>query len=139
MAGSFNDYLEDYILDRLFGANGTPALLVQYIGLFTVAPTDTGGGTEVTAANGYARLEIEAATGRVWTASSAGAIENSADWSFAAASGGNWGTVLAMAIMDDLTQGADNYLCWADLTVSKAVNDGDTAKFASGDLDITLS
>jgi len=138
MAGSFNDYLENFILDRVFGSVAF-VIPPQYIGLFTVAPTDAGGGTEVTASNGYARLQVEAATGRTWTAAAAGAISNSADWSFAAASGGNWGTVVAMAILDDLTQGSDNYLVWADLAVSKAINDGDTATFVSGNLDITLS
>jgi hypothetical protein len=139
MAGSFADYFEDWVLDRVLGSVAF-TISAQWVGLFTVAPTDVSdSGTEVSASNGYARLEIEAATGRIWTTSSGGAISNSADWSFAAASGGNWGTVLAMAIMDDITQGSDNYLLWADLTVSKAVNDGDTAKFATNDLDVTLS
>ena len=46
MAG-FSDYLEDKVLDHVFGgvAYTQPT---KHVALYTVAPTDTGGGTEVT-------------------------------------------------------------------------------------------
>lgn len=137
MAGSFSDYLEAYILDRLFGTNGTPAVLVQYIGLYTATPSDSGGGTEVTGGS-YARLEIEAATGRVWSAvtgTSPSLIDNTAEWAFVTATA-SWGTVSQFGIFDASTVG--NLLVWGDLTTPKAVGNGDTAKFAAGDLDLTL-
>ena len=46
MAG-FSDYLEDKVLDRVFGGNAYTAPSTLYVALYTVAPTDTGGGTEV--------------------------------------------------------------------------------------------
>jgi len=47
MAG-FSDYLEDKVLDHVFGGNSYTAPGALYVALFTVAPSDTGGGTEVT-------------------------------------------------------------------------------------------
>ena len=47
MAG-FSDYLEDKVLDHVFGGNAYTAPGTLYVALYTVAPTDTGGGTEVT-------------------------------------------------------------------------------------------
>lgn len=48
MAGSFSDNWEAAILNHFFKGTvyNQPAHL--YVGLFTVAPTDAGGGTEVT-------------------------------------------------------------------------------------------
>lgn len=133
MAGSFANDLENYALDGLFGSAGI-AVLTQYLALYTAAPTDAGGGTECTGGS-YARLEIEAATGRVWSAASGGSISNSADWSFVDATA-SWGTVVAMGILS--ASAAGTLHAWADVTTSKAVGSGDTAKFPSGSLVITL-
>ena len=46
MAG-FSDYLEDKVLDHGFGGTAYTAPTTLYVALYTVAPTDTGGGTEV--------------------------------------------------------------------------------------------
>ena len=53
MAG-FSDYLEDKVLDHVFGGNAYTAPSTLYVALYTVAPTDTGGGTEVSGGS-YAR------------------------------------------------------------------------------------
>ena len=47
MAG-FSDYLEDKVLDHVFGGTAYTAPATLYVALYTVAPDDTGGGTEVT-------------------------------------------------------------------------------------------
>jgi hypothetical protein len=49
---------------------------------------------------------------------------------------GNWGTVTHFGIFDASTSG--NLLVWGALAVSKVVNTGDTASFATGELDLTL-
>ena len=54
MAG-FSDYLEDKVLDHVFGGNAYTAPSTLYVALYTVAPTDTGGGTEVSG-GAYASL-----------------------------------------------------------------------------------
>jgi hypothetical protein len=41
-----------------------------------------------------------------------------------------------VALCDSATLG--EVLAWGALSVSKAVNNGDTAKFTAGDLDVTL-
>ena len=51
---SFSNFLETEILDHVFGGNAYSAPGTLYVGLFTAAPSDTGGGTEVSG-GGYAR------------------------------------------------------------------------------------
>lgn len=129
MAGSFNDFAENKILELIVGktAFATPT---AHVALFTVAPTDAGGGTEVTGGS-YARV---ATTGTDWNAASLGAIDNATTITFPTATA-SWGTVVAFALFDAATAG--NMLVWADLTTSRTVNNGDTARFSAGALDIT--
>ena len=42
----FSDYLEDKVLDHVFGGNAFTAPTTLHVALYTSAPTDTGGGTE---------------------------------------------------------------------------------------------
>jgi len=129
MAGSMTNFLEVELLDHVFG-KGAYSAPTPYLALFTAAPTDAGGGTEVTGGS-YARVAISADMG---TAAS-GAITNSAGIEFPTASA-SWGTVVAAAVMDASTAG--NMLWWFDLTASKTVGSGDTLVFNAGDLDFTL-
>jgi len=137
MAGSFSDFLELELLDHVFGNAAYSAPATLYIALFSVAPTDAGGGTEATG-SGYARVAItNNATN--FPAAAAGAKANGTSFDFATATG-DWSAganQVAFGIFDALTVG--NLLCWADLTTPKPVLNGDTAKFAVGDLDITLT
>ena len=127
MAG-FSDYLEDELLDHAFrNSSYTPAATV-YVGLYTAAPTDAGGGTEVSGGS-YARVAV------TFGAASGGAISNSGDVEFTEATG-SWGTCTHFGIFDASVAG--NLLGWDALTASKAINSGDTARFATGELDITL-
>jgi hypothetical protein len=130
MAGSFNDYTENKVLDHIVGKTSY-TMPTAYVALFTVAPTDAGGGTEVSGGS-YARV---ATAGADWNAAASGATSNANAVTFPAATA-SWGTVVAFALMDASTAG--NMLAWADLTTSKAIGSGDTASFAAGDLDITL-
>ena len=133
MAGSFSNYLENALLNQIFRGTAYSFPGTLYVGLYTVAPSDGGGGTEVSA-NSYARVSVTANTSN-WAESTAGATSNSSAITFPQASG-NWGTVVALGIFDASTSG--NLLAWADLTTSKLVGNGDTPSFASGDLDVTL-
>jgi hypothetical protein len=84
--------------------------------------------------NDYARVTLtNNATN--WPAASGGAKANGTAITFPQASGGNWGTVTHFAIHDHAT--LDQILYWGAVTPNKAVNDGDTASFAVGDLDVT--
>ncbi len=53
MAG-FSDYLENKVLEHVFENSAYTAPSTLYAALFTVAPSDTGGGTEVSG-GGYVR------------------------------------------------------------------------------------
>ena len=129
MAGSFSDYTENKVLDHILKTASFTVPTNIYVALYTVAPTDAGGGTECTGGS-YARKIHEA-----WDAAASGATENTGAITFVEATA-SWGTLVAFALFDAITAG--NMLAWGDLSVSKAVGSGDTASFADGELDITL-
>tara|TARA_R100001463_G_scaffold29656_1_gene67476 strand:+ start:733 stop:1128 length:396 start_codon:yes stop_codon:yes gene_type:complete len=131
MAG-FTDYLEDKVLDHVFGGNAYSAPGTLYVALFTGAPSDTGGGTEVSGGS-YARKSMAAMT---VSGTSPTTATNGAAVEFVTATG-SWGSVSHVAIMDASTSG--NMLAWAALTASKSVASGDIFRFSAGDLDITLA
>ena len=129
---SFTDYTENLVLNWLLTTNSATRPTAWYVGLFTAAPSDTGGGTEVSG-NGYARKATGTMTitGTATTATNAAAIE------FDPASGGNWGTLTHAAIFDALTTG--NMLAWAPLTTSRTINDGDVFRVPASSLTVSLT
>jgi hypothetical protein len=129
---SFTDYTENLALTYLFNTGAVTRPTAWYVGLFTAAPSDTGGGTEVTG-NGYARVSA----GTISGSGTATTFTNAAAIEFAAASGGNWGTIGWAAIFDASTSG--NMLAWAPLTTAKAINDGDIFRIPASSLSITLA
>ena len=128
MAGSYTDYLEDKLLKHVFtNTTYTPPAAI-YVGLFTAAPSDTGGGTEVTG-TAYARQSA------AFTVSGTGTVAtNSANIDFPAA-GSAWGTVTAVALFDASTSG--NMLAWSDLTTSRTIASGDIFRIPASGLSIT--
>ena len=130
MAG-FSDYLEDKVLDHVFGGNAYTAPSTLYVALYTVAPSDTGGGTEVSG-GAYARqtATFSVSGTNPTTASNTAAIE----YPTATA---NYGTVVAVGVFDAASSG--NLLAYANLSTSKVVSSGDIFRFNTGDLDITLA
>ncbi|MGI9297822.1 MAG: phage tail fiber protein [Gammaproteobacteria bacterium] len=133
----FSDFLENELLDHVLKGLAYTAPVTVGLALYTAATTDAGGGTEVTNANAYARLEVEGATGRTFSAAAAGTTDNDQDWDFAEATG-SWGTVGWLAIVDSITHGAGNFLFHGAVTTAKAIASGDTARFGTGNLDVTL-
>ena len=130
---SFSDYTENLTLKYLFTTDSVTRPTAWYVGLFTAAPSDAGGGTEVSG-NAYVRK----ATGTMAVSGTSPTnCTNSAAIEFAAASGGNWGTITHVAIFDASSGG--NMLGWAALTTSRTINDGDILRVPAGDLDITLT
>lgn len=128
---AFSDYLEDKVLEHVFGGNAFTAPSTLYVALFTVAPSDTGGGTEVSG-GGYAR---QTATFNVsgtnpTEASNVAAIE------YATATA-NYGTVLAVGVFDASSGG--NLLAYSTLTTNKTIDTGDVFRINAGDLDIRLA
>lgn len=126
MAGNLSDYLENKVLDHILGTTSY-TMPTAYLALYTVAPTDSASGTEVSGGS-YARKTI------AFNAASSGAAVNSANVDF---TGMPTATVVAVAVCDALTGG--NILVYGSLTSSRAVTAGDTLRIASGDLSISVN
>lgn len=124
---SFSNYLENKVLGHVFGATAYTAPGTLYLALYTVAPGEAGGGTEVSGGS-YARQTVAfTVTGN--EASNTSAVE----WPTASAT---WGTVVAVGVFDASTSG--NLMAFANLTNSKTIASGDVFRIPAGDLDITL-
>jgi hypothetical protein len=137
---SFNTNIGDTTVDGsvtwLTLKQGLPKRPV-YVALFTAAPSDAGGGTEVSGGS-YARVAVAPADAN-WTAPDnvGGHTDNVAAVTFPTPTA-NWGTVTHFAIFDRLTGG--NLLLHGILAAPKTVNNGDPApSFAIGALDITFA
>lgn len=128
------DYLENKILDHIFGGSDYTRPATLYIALFTSAPTDAGGGTEVSGGS-YARAAVTNNSTN-FPAAVAGSKSNATALTFAAATGA-WGTVTHVAIFDSLTGG--NMLFSGALNASKTIQSGDVYSISIGQLVITAS
>lgn len=128
---ALSDYAEKLLLDFLMTTGTATRPTNWYVALFTAAPNDAGGGTEVSA-GGYARQSVAFSA----AASPGGTTSNTGEVSYTA-SGGDYGTVTHMGIFDASSSG--NLLWHGALTASKAVADGDTLTFAVGNIDLTMA
>ena len=128
---SLTNAFETHTLQYLLTTDSVTRPTSWYIGLFTSDPTDTGSaGTEVSTGTGYARTAVTFTVSGD-TASNSAAVE------FPAASGGNWGTISHIGVMDASTGG--NMIVHSALDTAKAINDGDVFRIPTNDLDITAS
>ena len=126
MAGNLTNYLENKLIDHFLGTTSYTMPADVYIALFTVAPADAGGGTEVTGGS-YAR---QIAT---FSGASSGATSNDSNIDF---TGMPAATTVAIGIFDASTSG--NMLLYGSLTTNKTTDAGDTLRIATGDLDISI-
>lgn len=99
-----------------------------YVALYTGAPSDAGGGTEVSGGS-YARQLAGL------SAAAAGATSNAGDITFPTATA-SWGTITHVGLFDAVSGG--NLMMWSALDDSKAVGNGDTFQINAGDLDVTV-
>lgn len=114
-----------------------PALNVLYVGLLTAAPSDSGGGTEVSGGS-YARVAVnstlanwagtQAAASTTASTGTGGQTSNNGSVTFPAPTA-NWGSITHFAVYDAPTTG--NLLYWAALGTPKTVNNLDPAPFFS--------
>jgi hypothetical protein len=125
---AFSNYLENKVLDHVFGGVAYSAPATLYLALYTSDPGDDNSGTECSGTS-YARQTI-AFTVTNDTASNTSAVE------FPTA-GSAWGTITHVGILDALTSG--NLLAHGALTASKVVAQGDVFRVPASDLDITLA
>lgn len=126
MAGNLSNYLENKLIDHFLGTTTFTKPAAVYVALFSAAPNDAGGGTEISGGS-YAR---QTAT---FSAASSGATSNSANIDFTNMPAV---TTVAIGIYDASTSG--NLLLWGTLTANKTTDAGDTLRIAAGDLDISI-
>jgi hypothetical protein len=140
-----SDYLENKLIDQLFRGQSAPTTTTLYVGLLTSAPSDSGGGTEVSGGS-YTRASISSSLAN-WagtqsagsTAASSGTggqTSNNTAITFATPSAG-WGTVTHFGIYDAVSGG--NLLFWGALTIAKTINQADTVTFPAASLSITFA
>jgi len=124
---SFSNFLETEILDHVFAGAAYTAPSTHYLALFTAAPGETGGGTEVSG-GAYVRKAVAFTT-------SGNTTSNNAAVEFPTASA-SWGTVTHVGVFDASSSG--NLMAYATLSASKAIASGDVFRVPNADLDITL-
>jgi hypothetical protein len=139
MAGSKSNYLENLSLDLILGAVPSgwtrPAGLgTVYLAFFSAAPTDAGGGTEISG-NNYSRTSITN-DGTNFSAAASGVKTNAAQFNGPVYSG-TTATHVAWALFDASSGG--NMLYWGDLAAQdqKAYLVNDQPIVAAGQLSIT--
>lgn len=128
-----SDYLENKVLDHVFGGSDYTRPTTVYLALFVTSPNDDGnGGTEVVG-NNYSRVSI-ANNATNFPAASGGTKSNGSLLVFPTASG-TWGTITSFGLYDQSSGG--NLLYFGNLTASKFVAINETVSFQVGALVIT--
>jgi hypothetical protein len=142
---ALSDYLENKLIDALLRAQAFAMPATTYVGLLTSAPTDAGGGAEVSGGS-YARVAVASSlanwAGTQGAASTAvstgttGTTSNNAAIAFPAPTA-NWGVVTHFGVYDAANAG--NLLFFGALGASKTVNNADSApSFGIGALTFQL-
>lgn len=132
-SGAFSDYLANALLDHVLKTAAYTAPAAIYVALCdtTIVDGNTGSTISEPAGGSYAREQND-----VWDPASGGASENTGVMTFVQATA-SWGTITDVALCDALTVG--NMLIYAVLDASKAIGNLDTAEWAAGAFDITLT
>ena len=105
-----SDYLERKLLDAILRNTSFSAPATIYLGLYTNTTDDAGAGIEV---GGFAYARQGLASGFPAASGAGGSVSNSSNITFPTASGGNWGTVADVMLMD-----ADNQKNFADTDIN---------------------
>lgn len=128
---ALSDYAENLLMNWMMTTDSVTRPTAWYVALYTVAPSDSGGGTEVTG-NGYTRQALTVAT----ATGTGGTTSNTGNVTFTAA-GGDWGTITHIGIHDASSGG--NLLWHGAMSASKTIADGDTLQFNTGNIDLTIA
>lgn len=129
---SKSNYLEDRLLDHQLGGPDYVRPATVHVALYTTAPTDAGGGVEVSGGN-YSRVAVTNNSTN-FPAASGGTKSNGTVVSFPIPSAG-WGLVTHFGLFDAASGG--NLLRWGALTIPKTIDPGDLVNFPPGELDCT--
>jgi hypothetical protein len=128
---ALSNYAEKLLLDYLLTTTAVTRPTSWFVALFTAAPSDTGGGTEVST-GGYTRQALTTSDATL----GAGTASNTNTVSFVA-SGASYGTVSHIGIFTASSGG--NLLWHGQMLISKEVLDGDGLRFDPGTIIFTLA
>jgi hypothetical protein len=146
LGSAMTNFWENEHIDHDFRARAYTAPADHYIALFTAAPGEAGGGTEVSGGS-YARVNLAAGfanwegTGGETTdtdsAGTGGATQNRTTATYPAPTA-SWGVVSHMADMSAAAAG--NMYWYAALAAAKTINNGDPApNFPAGSIDFSFA
>lgn len=132
----FSDYTENKLIDHIFRGTAFTAPGTLYFALYTGAPSDSGGGTEVSGGS-YARVAVTPNStnfantqnsGTGVSSGTGGLTSNLTAITFPTPTG-TWGLVTHIAILD--ASSAGNFIITDQLTASKNIGLGDPAPVIS--------
>jgi hypothetical protein len=150
MANNASDYLEEKLLNHIFGYNNSassdetytpPADNSIYVSLHTGSPADANDGANEVVVGSTAYARSNASNALTWTvtqSSGTTTATNDQAIAFPQATANYNADVTHIGIYDSGTVGAGNLLFHGALTVSKTVTTGDTFQINAGSLTITL-
>ena len=142
---AMTNYLENKLIDQIFRGVAYTFPGTLYVSLFTAAPSDAAGGTEVTGGN-YGRVSV-VANATNWAATNAagstanpstgtgGTTSNNGVLTFPTPSA-DWGTITHFGIWDNTSGG--NLLFWGALSASKAVFTSDAVSIQISQLQVQI-
>lgn len=144
---ALTDYFENALIDFLFRAQTLTLPSNFYVGLFTAAPGEAGGGTEVSGGS-YARVAVtrslanfsgtQSAGSTTASSGTGGQISNNISITFPAPTA-NWGVITHVAVFDAASGGnmvfSTQLVDGSNVAAPKTVNSGDAApSFPAGSL-----
>lgn len=138
MPANMSRFLARKLLDHVFQAPGSGAYSQPthlYIGLSTTTIADDGSGGTEPSGNAYARVQADGLFAAASNADPA-VVASSGAITFPTATGA-WGTITYWFLADASTGG--NILWAAPLDTSRVVINGDTPRFSTGDLSVSLT
>lgn len=131
---AMSDDLENKLINHIFRNTDYARPANIYLALFTAAPSDSGGGTEVSGGS-YARQAVATGASSGWDAASGGATANTGVVTFPTATA-DWGTITHVGVFDASTSG--NLMFHGALSSNKTVSNGDIFRFNAGEFDIAF-
>lgn len=131
---NLTDYAEKKLNDHILGITSYTKPTAAYAGLNTASPTDTGSQSNELTASGYARVSITASMNA--THATSGLSDNASALEIGPVTA-DAGTVTHASILDASTTG--NMLLWVANTASRTLLNGDSFRWAAGQLSVTFA
>ena len=133
MANAKSDYLEESIINHVLRNTAYTSPASVHVGLYSVAPGETGGGTELSG-NAYARQAVTFGAPTQTGSPTVAQTSNSNEVLFPEATGA-WPEAVAFGIFDAVSVG--NLLYYGTLDTPRTAGLGDQIRFQVGTLTVS--